>query len=505
MSKPRLETRVAVLESCPVYTNTRKAGVELSPLLLSLVTTFGPIILEKSYDAAVSAVRKAGEGGKAEQIGSSHVATYAYALTPTRVETVANVLEPKPPELNINGSFHCLVIAKGNVNPDTPSAPSRGTMTEAQLGTLSKKLGIVGDPVFYLEAVIQESEEGKEQFYLQPKHFEFFDDDGWFSRDQAVTFQIDLMRLQEDGTTKVIASDLLLFSKVSKGTVMSIQTLKGTTSAWMPMPPAPTDFADGRKASYRLLQSQIDTLTKRLRQLDKMKTTCEVNPDLAGDGEACYAAEGAARLAAVAAAVNSDSRVIAQQDKVDILNDAPKGKTNRLATAEARLKRLRQVVRSELIAQLPQRYAGIDQETSAIKRRVQELETEQMKLVPSETELVPITVKATVSTVKDEVKFLTTLAEVLDEGKDDVLKAVGDELPAAKEAAKETKLAEQATLMTKVTEEDFTVKIEAARLAQLEPTKETDPVPYYEQEKKLALAKISANEARRKAGLPQIH
>lgn len=506
--EPRVETRVALVEECLQGGQARKASQESAVLLAAFATFVITEVADSVLQYTADAIRKAGEGGSKLYASASTVA-YMYEIGASNISQNGASNDKKmiavAPQFSINQNFDCIVIARGNVIPaaEKEKEGEGYFLSETVRSALEKDLGVYGDPEFMYEASVVFSPEGSNYYRIVPRYLFYNVDRSYFSSSEDISVQIDISSLDEKGVSQVISSSVLTFSDLDRGDVRGAQDLKHKGTDWFQFASPSTDLYVQKHSEYVKLETDKRKAEARKKFLESLKNMqCPVQePEINKDQENCYQAllEDARRKANALrdAKIHTLPKISEVQGRLGVLRDSDKKATSQIDVAEQLLKHLLLVENASYPSVPSDQFDTLGEELKALEYIIGKAKYDLPQIVPNKIDVLPVTVSATVNVIKDENKFLTELGAALGANKEKILEAAKQNLDPSSRKQKENEIARQ------VLEDNYGVEIEAKKLEKIDST--TNPVEYLEQEKKLRLKILDANEYRRQSGLRQIY
>ena len=476
----RVQTVVTLLPAC-IQAPLRRQGAELAigQLVSSAII---PKLVDKGFNALSGAIREAG----AAENKTTTVKTNSYFYE----------LDKASNSIKFNKSFGCLIIAKGLVNPETKKFTSAECASKlspnnltANARNLSEATGIGIDPEFYFEAAIIPADDAT-AFKLQSRYLSYspYKIPSKSNRRPDFVITVELTDPSADKGKDIFALATLKFENLEIGTLLNSEQLRSVESIWFPIP-SKSASAINIVNGLVSLKNDISTASRAVSIMENY--TEETYNDSTFKNE---------EIRRLDLALNSN--LITYEDRLDAVNDSTNPGKNSKQRLQTRYEHFKE--RHQLIAERDKPIT-IDY-VKALNTAQATLATLNTKLgsIKNEASFTPINVSVVITETGDANEFLLAVADIFDKSKADLANLVVQNLsPTAKDTADENAQIEAFADSKVVLEKDQLVVLTEFQLSQLDAS--SQPEKHLSKKHELNLAKLEANEARRKAGLPAIY
>ena len=258
-----IQPRVAIVAKCPGAKTGARDEFDESMLLLGVVGTLIPAVVDTGFDAIGTALQNAAKADT--KIVSTRTTSNFYSVDATQEGDL------KPLKIRKNFNNGCLVVAYGPMSQDKSQAKFDDGYYKSLSSVLSNKIGLQGDPNFYYEGRFVYSFDGA-AFRIESQVIRYkktIKDGASGVRGLALNFSFALPSSSAEGN--VFATATIPFGNLRTGAELERSPSVGTEFAttystpWMPLPSINEDakkaLSQARLAQENLI-STMATLKK---------------------------------------------------------------------------------------------------------------------------------------------------------------------------------------------------------------------------------------------------
>lgn len=427
---------------------------EIQPTVAPIAAALAPILLQIGVEAAVNfgaqALKEAAEG-KVEISESNPM-----PVVPFKFEEDLNAVDKKYPKVAgwaWRKDVSCIIVARGQIGGTEASFKDWG---EPDQKAYLQSLGFVRDPEFYFEGQIALSDDYS-SYRVQPKVFEFrktrissiFQDE----RDVLISISINkaaaptALNLSSD-PSKMLQGSVVKLESVRPGTVLGIESLKRTTTQYVPLVTISDQFTT-IATNITTAMEQVATVKKQTLSYDSSKLE--------------YAVREAQEKHEDATATDKDPARAARIALRKAQNDLKKYDTHKSLTAA---------------------------------------ENKRDALLAQAATAIPVNIVVSIAETKDANKFLLALSSALEGQKKQLIDTGVAALKPKNDAEKRSEELKQRALVLSAMQADNIVRNKEVALESLRATPGTDVKIIVKAETDLLEAKYAADTARVAAGMP---
>jgi uncharacterized small protein (DUF1192 family) len=461
------ETRMFLTSGCPVSGNNK----ELAPILLAAANILLPVIIDKTFDIAASAARKAGEAKTTEIPATAGGMFYRVGFK-----------DEQPQDISRHGDLGCIVVVRapfGDTSGNGPEFTSKAwkDLQSTDLQSSLGKLGIAGEPLFYYEAWASLSPD-RLAFRLSSQRLIYLDnfDKGVFGskgeRDLVLDFTF-RKPAGNDSEDSAFGHSQIVFNDLKPGVVANSNALLGKATPWMPLP----SIEDRHQQILSAAVTRTGALATAKRELAALQAPAPPTP---------IPGSAAAIRAAKQSELDQKNRELAKKtssDKPDVTE-----LRHRIAALEAEIALLDTEI-------------GKVQLITAKNQQIKTMTEEQGAAAKALSGFAPFNLTVTVRETKDANKYLLALADILDASKADLKTAAKDRLvPANRDRVKSDRQTQEDATQRNVLSKQNAVDEAQADLDKALADPDADKAVVAKLRSALALAKFDANIAYRDAG-----